>query len=216
MTMTASMSSTAPSIDVFASQTGGTGGLAWRNDTTTTRRDIGQTFEASSSGGTLDTISVQLDGNGYSSGASQAAVTLDLYSVSTATANPSTGTLLDAVSGTKPTLTGTLSNDYLTFNLSSDNISLTANGYYAFMLSFPNQAASEDFTLELNTSTNAYAPGIGWQSPDETTFSSVSDDLNFLVTSLPVVPEPPELGLFCFGIGCGLLAFRRRLAFQRG
>jgi len=197
---------TAPTGNIVVSQTtaNGTdqGQRQWRNSGT--RRDLGQTFNLTSST-TIDSIYVRVSAQTSAVGAdaSGASVTLTLSNY--------TNTTDFTPDSTVNTFTATLpltlaSSDFIKFDI--DNTFLAA-GQYGFQLSFDNPSATNKFVnLALNFDSDGYTSGLQVESTDGTNFTAGggTPDLLFYVQG---IPEPTSIGLLALG-GLALLARRRK------
>lgn len=196
--------SSAPAAS-FASSTVSAGGLQWRNDTINLRRDVGQSFLASSNV-TLDAITFQLASNATpGSGALNAAFSLSLYQVTSASAFPASPAILTE-SGSLTGLTGTTTDfsKYVTFDLA--NTALIAGNYYAVVLTFPSQVANQNVVWQVSNTAASYTSGQAIISTDGTTFSA-NNDLVFFATA--AVPEPAAASLWL--AAAGVFAWKSRL-----
>jgi len=199
---------TAAPTDFFASSTAAAGGIQWRNDTTNGRRDVGQSFFTPTAL-TLDKITFQLATDAPpGAGASNATFTLALYQVSSASAVPTSGTAILTETGTLPAFLSTDVGKYITFDFASTT--LTANSYYAIILTFNSQSAAENVTLRISNTPTSYTGGQAIVSTDGTTFTSYSTGADFVFYAT-AIPEPGTVGLALVAF-CGLVpALRRKL-----
>lgn len=197
-------STVAPSSS-FASSTTQTSGVQWRNDTANGRRDVGQSFQATSNL-TLDSVTFRIAADAApGSGAPNASFTLSLYQVNSAGAFPSSSAILTET-GTLTGLTDTSAswNRYVTFDLT--NTVLTSGNYYAVMLAFDSPAAARNLVWQVGPS-GSYSGGQSIITTDGISYSSFGggSDLVFYATA---VPEPTAAAFGLFGVG--LVAWRSR------
>ncbi|MDP0495121.1 MAG: hypothetical protein Q7Q73_02835 [Verrucomicrobiota bacterium JB024] len=193
--------------DYFASNSTGGAGLQWRNDTINGRRDLGQSFYTDTAL-SLSAVTYRIVGDSsVGSGALNAAFTLSIYEVASASAVPTAGTAISAQSGTMAGLTGTSAdfNKYVTFTMDAP-VSLEAEKYYAAILSFDDQVANQNIVWSVSTTTAVYPDGRLVLTTDGTTFTT-GNDMVFYVTA---IPEPSQTAAMIGLLVVGYVVYRRK------
>jgi hypothetical protein len=199
---------TAAPTDYFANSTAAAGGIQWRNDTVNGRRDVGQSFFTPTAL-TLEKFTLQFTADASpGAGASNAAFTLSLYQVASASAVPTAGTAILTETGVLPTFQSSDMGKYITFDMA--NTALAANSYYALILTFNTQAAAENIIFRISNTPASYPGGQAIISTDGTTFSSYSTGADFVFYAT-AVPEPGTVALAVVAFVSLVPVLRRKL-----
>jgi len=216
----------APTQNVFASteNTAVDSALGWRWDTAIApvyERGVSQSFYSGASAVTFDKITFKTGGSAVPSQLkdnASAAFTLSIYSVSSASALPSSGNLLSSQAGTfagfasgyataSGSITGTAFN-YITFDI--ENIALNANTYYAVVLAFDQSGTGYNIAMANNGTNTYYTSGTGAIAENGGSWTT-SSDLYFYAQA---VPEPGAAQAVLLGAAfLGALRFVRRRIF---
>lgn len=194
-------------VDYFASNATGGGGMQWRNDTANGRRDLGQSFYVDSALD-LGAVTYRIVGDAsVGAGALNAAFTLSIYNVPSASGVPTAGTAISTQSGTMAGLTGTSAdfNKYVTFTLDNP-VTLESGKYYAAILSFDNQLANQNIVWSVSGTTAVYPDGLLIKTTDGTTFTT-GNDMVFYVTA---IPEPSQFAALAGLLLAGFVVYRRK------
>lgn len=204
----------APTENVFASteNTAVNSALGWRWDTSITpvsEREVAQSFFSGSSAVTFDKITFKIGGAAIPSQLkdnASAGFTFSIYEVASASALPSSGSLVSSQTGSfanfasssatsSGNITGTAFN-YITFDFA--DVQLDAGKYYAVVLAFDQSGSGYNVALGNNGNNSYYTGGTGAVAENGGSWAGTNDFYFYA----QAVPEPGTAGAV---LGAGLL-----------